>query len=146
MKKYSRFTISVFPLILLFLLANLSTAQALDKHPIDKEMDAAINKNPSTAGQNQAMTTALEKWDALLNRSYQKLKINLDPVALENLVESQRAWVVWRDMEIVFIGEFYSKLQGTMYIPGQIYKRMNLTRQRAMQLERLAGTVRDRVL
>ena len=62
----------------------------------------------------------------------------------KSLRDSQRAWVAWRDLEIKSLGKFYSKMDGTMYVPMAVYARMNLTRQRALALERLASLVDQR--
>ncbi len=145
MTKLPQHTSIFFAINLLFVGTTFLTVQAEDKHLIDVEMDAAIERNGSTGGQTEAMGEALKKWDALLNLSYKALKENLDPAALKSLVESQRAWITWRDKELDFIQRYHEKLQGTMYVPMGAYRRMNLTRQRAIHLERMAEFVEDRI-
>jgi len=145
MTKLPHCTSTFFAINLLLVGTTFLTVQAEDKHLIDAEMDAAIERNGSTGGQTEAMGAALKKWDALLNLSYKALKENLDPAALKSLVESQRAWITWRDKELDFIQRYHKKLQGTMYVPMEAYRRMNLTRQRAIHLERMAEFVEDRI-
>ena len=129
---------TILACLALLLHASQLHANAEEKHPIDAAMDAASEANPSTGGQTEAIEAALKQWDALLNQSYQKLIAKLDLEAANKLRDSQRAWVAWRDKELESLGSIYSKLRGTMYVPLGAYARMNLTRQRAMQLERLA--------
>ncbi|MDF1815664.1 MAG: DUF1311 domain-containing protein [Verrucomicrobiales bacterium] len=130
---------------LCFLLLAISTL-ADEKHPIEVEMDKAMDQNPSTAGQIEAITNAQAKWDELLNKHYQTLTKDLEPEAVKALRESQRTWISWRDRELKSLRTFYSKMDGTMYVPMAAYAGMNLTRQRALSLERLASMVNERGL
>ena len=114
------------------------------KHPIDQKLEAAIEKDSSTGGQNQAIGDAHEAWDKVLNQSYQKLLKHLDPGAAKKLRESQRAWIAWRDKEVASLTAFYEKMQGTMWSPIHAYSVMELTRQRAIDLSDLAEFVQDR--
>ncbi|MDA0350562.1 MAG: DUF1311 domain-containing protein, partial [Verrucomicrobia bacterium] len=70
------------------------------RHRIDAAMDAAQEADPSTGGQTEAIGKALKAWDKLLNASYQKLLGKLDNQADNQLRDSQREWVVWRDKEL----------------------------------------------
>ena len=127
-----------------FTSSDLLSAAAEDEHRIDAAMARAQEADPSTAGQTKAIDAALKEWDKLLNQSYQKILKKLDPAAVRALRESQRVWAAWRDKELKNLESFYSRMQGTMYVPMGAYARMNLTRQRAMQLERQAALVDER--
>ncbi len=130
-------------LVLLLLMLPLSLSGAED-HPIDRELEAAIEKDSSTAGQNRAISVAHKNWDAELNKAYQKLLKHLDAEAARKMRESQRAWMAWRDKGIASLTAFYEKMQGTMWRPIHSYSVMELTRQRAIDLGDLAEIVEER--
>jgi hypothetical protein len=58
----------------ILLLALLTLAMPLqageEKHPIDRAMDAAMEKDPSTAGMVQAISKANKQWDKEMNALY----------------------------------------------------------------------------
>lgn len=127
--------LALFALLGAILLPTLSHAEI---HPIDAAMEKAQAKDPSTAGQTSAIDSALKKWDTELNRHYDTLLKRLDPEATAKLRESQREWVTWRDKELESLSAFFSKMDGTMWVPASAYARMNITRERALSLGRLA--------
>ena len=143
LKHTSRITAAACAAAFLAIATESVRAHEEEKHPIDAAMDKASEKDPSTGGRTEAIDDALESWDKLLNESYQKLKAKLDRDGAKALRDSQRAWIAWRDKEIANLDKIYGKLRGTMYVPMHAYAKMNLTRQRALQLERLAELAGD---
>ena len=119
---------------LLFLFPAVAEDEAEKKHPIDVEMNAAIDKNSSTAGMVEAFAVAAKKWDAELNKNYKILTTKLDADAKKALREAQRAWVAHRDKEIDYLIEFYSKMEGTMYRTIYAETTMSHVRDRALKL------------
>ncbi len=121
-----------------FLPENLpSHAETMDtgeSHPVDREMYACMGKDPSTANVVNCIHTAAEKWDAELNRVYQELKERLKPEARKSLTEAQRAWIAYRDLEFRNIEGIYAAMDGTMYHPMRADSRMQITRNRVMEL------------
>jgi uncharacterized protein YecT (DUF1311 family) len=105
-------------------------------HPIDVQIDALAAKDESTMGQVQAYDEGIKLWDKELNRVYSELMKTLAkaPAAKEALKQSQRAWVQFRDKEIVSIREIYGQKEGTMFRPMAIYSVLKLTRDRAREL------------
>jgi hypothetical protein len=61
------------------------------KDPIDIAMDAAMERNGSTAGMCEAIAEANEKWEARLNAVYAKLKKQMPPEEFAALQQAQRA-------------------------------------------------------
>jgi uncharacterized protein YecT (DUF1311 family) len=106
-----------------------------DRHPIDKALDACMEKNPSTAGMIQCLNQAQTAWDKELNTQYQKLLAELDSKGKAVLRTAQRSWLVYRDAEYKSIGEIYRLTQGTMFLPMAADDRMDITRKRAKQLK-----------
>src|SRR5271165_4822993 len=91
--------------------------------PIDKFYNDCIGRNPSTAGNLDCTRQAAKMWDAEMNNAYKNLLNLLGPTKSEALRESQRAWILFRDQEFHAIGDIYSLLQGTMYLPAEEYSR-----------------------
>ncbi len=104
-------------------------------HPIDQTIETMADANPSTAGQVQAADFGCKAWDAQLNKVYHQVLGVLSGHEQEVLRAAQRAWIEFRDAEFKLIETIYGKLEGTMYIPMQVYARMNITKSRALQLE-----------
>jgi len=114
---------------------------AQDKHPIDVQLSKDIEKNSSTHGMVEAYGKALKSWDNELNKQYQKLMAGLDAKGKASLKDSQRAWISYRDKEILNIGEFYSKVEGTMFRTISAAAITNLTKNRALSLSYMAEFV-----
>ncbi len=137
----------VCPWLFLFaVLIQVVDAGAADEevHPIDAQMQAASERDASTAGEVGAIQAALKQWDASLNEHYESLLEFLDPAAANALRESQRQWIVWRDLELKSLDAYYERMEGTMWQPVRAYARMNLTRQRALALQRLDELIENR--
>lgn len=126
----------IFLIILPFFLLFSATAQdaAEEKHPIDVALEKAIRKDYSTAGMVNAFGEASKKWDVELNKNYKLLVAGLNPDAKKALREAQRAWVTHRDKEIAYLGQFYSRMQGTMYRTIYAETTMTMVKDRALKL------------
>jgi len=107
-------------LISILFLASLSTAQEQPQHPIDKALDACIDKNGSTAGMVECTAKAYAAWDKELNKNYGELMRALNPKQKEALRLAQLEWIKYRDLEFKSIDCVYDTLEGTMYIPMRI--------------------------
>jgi uncharacterized protein YecT (DUF1311 family) len=124
-----------FALLCLLLLASVSFAQAETPHPIDKALDACIEKDGSTAGMVQCTDKAYAAWDKELNKNYFALMRKLKPTQKEIMKAAQLEWIKSRDADFKVIDSIYDTLQGTMYIPMRIDARMELVKKRALQLK-----------
>jgi len=105
-----------------------------EKHKIDKELDACIDKDPSTAGMVECIEKAIKQWDGELNKNYKLLAGALDKEGQENLKKTQLEWIKFRDAEIKLIASVYSKKEGTMYVPMSCDSVMEITKKRALEL------------
>jgi uncharacterized protein YecT (DUF1311 family) len=105
------------------------------KDPIDIAMDAAMDRNGSTAGMCEAIAEAHEKWEARLNTAWSKLKKKMPPEEFSVLQKAQRAWIAYRDLQIKSYEATYSKMDGTMWISISVSAVMNLTKERVRNLE-----------
>jgi uncharacterized protein YecT (DUF1311 family) len=122
----------------------LESAPAIKKHPIEVEMETAIDENPSTMGMRQAFGDARDKWEKEIIKSFSKLKEAMEPEEFEALRVSQRAWETYRDAEVKAQGEIYSRQQGTIWGPISNSAEMELYRSRALQLDEYLGAVSER--
>lgn len=129
---------ALFLFIALLLAAPL---HAQKKDPIDVAMEAAMTKNPSTAGMVQAIDAALTQWDKKLNASYKGLQTKLPAEEWKELVAAQRAWIVFRDAQLKAMDSTFARMEGTMWIPVRAEMAMNITKQRAQFLENMLHNV-----
>jgi uncharacterized protein YecT (DUF1311 family) len=120
-------------LLPVFLLFPLSIF-AQNESPIDSELTACMDKDPSTHGVLHCIDNAYKKWDDELNNYYQKLMDLLDDNAKDKLKEAERKWIEYRDLEFKNIEGIYSKKEGTMYLPMLAIDKMNVIKRRALQL------------
>jgi uncharacterized protein YecT (DUF1311 family) len=127
--------------LLATLLFSSTALYSEEKDPIDKAMDAAMEKNFSTAGMVQAIDAAHTQWDKKLNACYKGLEAKLPADEWKELVVAQRAWVTFRDAQIKAMDTTFARLEGTMWIPIRAEMAMNLTRQRAKFLESMLDNV-----
>jgi len=119
---------------ILFLLPIIAQGQETNVHPIDKALDVCTEKDPSTAGMVHCTDIAYKKWDAELNKNYLALMGKLKPEEKATLKAAQLAWVRYRDAEFKIIDSVYGMLQGTMYIPMRVARRVEIVRERASSL------------
>jgi uncharacterized protein YecT (DUF1311 family) len=130
-------------LVFVLLLATVSTAQEETKHPIDKALDACIDKNGSTAGMVECTDKASAAWDKELNKNYGELMRALKPAQKETLKAAELEWIKHRDLDFKLIDSLYDTMQGTMYIPMRIDARMELIKKRALQLKGFLDLVQE---
>ncbi len=122
----------------MFLLTFGGSAPASGKeHAIDTWLKGCMAKDPSTQGTNACLAQALARWDGEMNRVYQELNGRLDAGRRSTLREAQRAWVAFRDRELAWLGEFYGKLEGSMYGSMLAADKVEVTRKRALELDSL---------
>jgi uncharacterized protein YecT (DUF1311 family) len=121
-------------LLLTLLVPTMVSAQDRPSHPIDKALEACIEKDPSTAGMVGCTDIAYKKWDQELNKNYQSLMSKLKPSSKQLLKQSQLSWITYRDNEFRLIDNLYDNLQGTMYIPMRYQEKMQLVKRRTLAL------------
>jgi uncharacterized protein YecT (DUF1311 family) len=130
-------------LISILLLAPLSTAQEPTQHPIDKTLDACIDKNGSTAGMVECTDKAYAAWDKELSKNYGELMPALNPKQKEALRLAQLEWIKYRDLEFKSIDSVYDTLEGTMYIPMRISAHLEVIKKRALELKDRLDLIKD---
>lgn len=130
--------------IIVLLLTEAGYTQTKSKEDkIDRELQQCLDKkeNQSTADMVDCAYKALNKWDAKLNTTYKSLLSKLDSTGKNSLVEAQRQWIKFKEKEIGLIDATYGSAQGTMWRIVRAQKVMDLTKQRAIELEDLLETI-----
>jgi uncharacterized protein YecT (DUF1311 family) len=125
------------------LLVTVSIAQEQTQHPIDKALEACIDKNGSTAGMVECTDKAYAAWDKELNKNYGDLMRTLKPSQKEALRLAQLEWIKYRDLDFKLIDSIYDTMQGTMYIPMRIDARMEVVKKRALELKGFLDLVQE---
>lgn len=121
-------------LLLMLVLPSTLCAQEPQAHPIDKALDVCTEKNPTTGAMVECVEIAHKKWDTELNKNYQALLRKLKPAGKQQLITSQRSWIVFRDNEFKLIDSIYDEVPGTMYIPMRYEEKMEIVKRRALAL------------
>lgn len=127
-------------IILVTLFLSLFSTQAISKEDnfIDKKMNQCLEKDLSTHGQNKCLWEAEEDWDKELNKYYQLLMRSYkDSDIKKSLVESQLAWIKFRDKEFKLLSNRYSKKEGTMYTTFHYDSRMTFIKKRVLELKNM---------
>lgn len=76
---------------------------AIDTFRIERLAAERMNIDYSTSGMNFAINELTDSYDKLLNKYYNKLIKLLDPEDKKVLLNAQKAWLVFRDSERIFI-------------------------------------------
>jgi uncharacterized protein YecT (DUF1311 family) len=114
------------------------------KDAIDRAMEAAMERDPSTAGMVRAISDANVQPDKKMNSIYKSLMKKMESDEWKSLVSAQKAWINYRDLQTKSIESIYSKMDGTMWIPVSTSRVMEITRERALFLESLLENISER--
>jgi uncharacterized protein YecT (DUF1311 family) len=102
-----------------------------------------MEKNQTTAGMVDCIGKAYTEWDSELNSVYNELMKQLDTAGKASLKAAQVQWLKFRDSEFKLIDAVYSSLQGTMYIPMHADSRMQIVKNRALELKSYLDILKD---
>jgi uncharacterized protein YecT (DUF1311 family) len=124
-------------LSLSFMLVLHACGQEKKKESIDQQLKACLDeeKNQTTGGMIECTKRAQEQWDQELNKNYSLLIGKLSADEKEKLKVAQRNWIAYRDKEIEFARTMYINMQGTMWRVVLADSQMELTKQRALELQ-----------
>lgn len=121
------------------LAAQAGTAEDL----IDAWLEAAVQKDPSTAGVRNATNRAREMWDEEMNSCYKRLMSQLDASQQAALRASQRDWLKFRDSEFKTISQIVTTRGGTMWQVVATSGGMRIVKDRTLQLRGYEAPVDD---
>lgn len=128
--------------VILSLLAFNAVAKE-QPNAIDVTTTRCVETNPSTAGMVDCYTRAEQEWDDELNRIYKALQRALPSKAQDALKVAQREWVLQRDKEFELINAIHAQMDGTMWIPVMLEKRVNVVKMRVVALQDYLSLLKD---
>ena len=122
-----------------------ATIEKRDKkiHPIDKRLQKAIDRDISTANMKKAGRMALGEWEQELEKYYSGLIKELNDNEKVFLEKSQKDWQEYRKSEIEFFDALYGTMRGSMFSTLKVNGRMELVKQRALELKRYYDLVME---
>ena len=127
---------------LIFLSCSYSTAQEI-LHPIDKAEQECISKTSDTQVMNQCSITAQNAWEKEIKKTLSQLKSVLDKESYKSLIKSQNDWERYKFDEFEAIGNMLKDKQGTMYLNVDNGLKVDIVRQRALQLQEYLKRIND---
>jgi uncharacterized protein YecT (DUF1311 family) len=133
--KFSGFLLAGF----LFVYGHAYAQSEQKKDKIDLELTQCLDKkeNQNTVGMCDCANEATEQWDKKLNEVYKRLLNKLDATGKNKLKEAQRQWVVFKEKEVEMVRATYGAQDGTIWQITIADRVMNITRQRAIDLEEM---------
>ncbi|MEO9078783.1 MAG: lysozyme inhibitor LprI family protein [Rhodanobacter sp.] len=116
----------------------VTVLDGLEQQPIDKLVDACLQKSNTTMDIQACYGDGYGRWDAQMNLSYQKFMDSSDPdigsEAKQSLRVAQRAWLQYRDRQIDALSGLYGTRSGTIWPTVELQKRVALPKARALAL------------
>ncbi|WP_462255215.1 lysozyme inhibitor LprI family protein [Ferruginibacter sp.] len=104
------------------------------EYKIDSTLEKCIAKDVSDAGMINCLQKAETDWDKELNKYYKLLLIKLDTSEQKKCRDSQRQWLIYKEKEVNFFTDVFSKKDGSLWNLLIADKRMQITRLRAKEL------------
>lgn len=127
--------------IVFIILANLLSiyvfAQVSEKHDIDKLIDECTNNANDYKSKSVCYKLSLKKWDAEIEKYYKKLSAELYLDTKELIDRSQDSWKQYKKYEYEAIEDMLSQLKGDFYSMLESQLKMELVRNRALELKML---------
>ena len=111
--------------------------------PVEIKVDELREKAKSTGEMVQAEARGIELWDAELNRVYRLLQTKLPEPDRKKLINSQRAWLTFRDTNSELIRSVYERAEGTMYRPIAVNAELQIVKERAENLRSYLATIEE---
>ena len=129
-------------IFLIFLSCCYSTAQTT-MHPIDKAEQDCISKTADTQVMNQCSITAQNEWEKEIKKTLSELKSVLDKESYKSLINSQNSWEKYKIDEFSSIDKMLENKQGTMYLNVNKGLKVDIVKQRALNLKEYLNTVKE---
>ncbi|WP_411753197.1 lysozyme inhibitor LprI family protein [Serratia sp. (in: enterobacteria)] len=118
-----------------------TTAYSKDlRKDIDDKLAKCKASVVSTMETTDCYVTATNSWEAELNKQY-KLLLQDQPNEIQtNLRNTQRAWIKYKESYISAMRDFYSQERGSIWGIVMSESKMNVTRDKAIDLYRLRNS------
>lgn len=120
-------------------------AQNERKDPIDEAYDKCLKDSSTTVGMCNCGKAAMDAWDKALNTNYKLLMKVLSQTTKSELINAQKEWISYRDKEFGLIDKInYTEMQGTMYYPVAYDRKMQVIKNRAIELKGYYDLLKDK--
>lgn len=141
------FRIFIFMFFIIFLF-NVSLGSVTEEYNnelllLEKQYEKNMSEDYSTTGMVIATNDYYDELDKVLNKVYKELMATLSPDEKIALRDSQRAWIKFREKEVAFSADLYSKKEGTIYRLFTPANRVSLMKNRIMDLVSYLSTQKD---
>lgn len=107
---------------------------------IDSTLDKCKQDAISTIDSQHCYEVAIESWDNILGHEYSLLMKDLPENVRVAIRDSQRQWIKYRDSYNKGIEAFYQKEEGTIWSLVAAESKMNVIRDKALDLHRLRNS------
>jgi uncharacterized protein YecT (DUF1311 family) len=104
-------------------------------HPIEQWTRHCTAKEYSNQALMHCYQQAYDKWDHELNQIYHQLRLQLDTAGQSKLRQTQRRWLAYRDSEFDLVKHLYGHLDGSMWSLIIAITKMDMVKQRALELD-----------
>ncbi|QEE48147.1 DUF1311 domain-containing protein [Flavobacterium alkalisoli] len=120
----------------LFSFISYSQDNTTSNYSIDVELKECIKLSEGIDAEIvKCELNAAEAWDGELNKYYKQLMGVLNPEQQKALKESQRQWIIYKDMEGSFLSQFYGKQKGSMWRVVSANRVKEIIKTRALELK-----------
>lgn len=116
---------------------------AVAEPPIERDLGACFEKDPSNAGMIACTDEAARRWEAEIERTSKEIQPKLPEAAKSGFKAAQAAWVKFRDAEFASHDALYRTFDGTMYRLMHASRRKEIIRQRAEELQRTLDVLNE---
>jgi uncharacterized protein YecT (DUF1311 family) len=128
-------------LILCLSITSLSAYAGSIGQDIDSTLDKCKHDAVSTIDSQNCYNSATKAWDKELGTQYNLLMKDQPENVRISIRDSQRQWIKYRDSYNKGIEVFYQKEEGTIWSLVAAESKMNIIRDKAMDLYRLRNSV-----
>lgn len=117
-------------------------AQAKKNYPIEQALQNCIAKDFANTALLKCYQTAYQEWDKELNQLYKELRQLLNNKQQRVLKNAQRNWINYRDSEFLMLTTIYGNLAGNQWQLLIIATKVEIVKQRALELHDYIQTLR----
>jgi len=121
-----------------------SVSAYADKVEINNRIDSVLEKckngAQNTLATSECYSQATKSWDVELNKQYKLLMADQPEKAKTAIKESQRAWIKYKESYFLAIEAYYREQQGSIWPIMAAESKMNVIREKAIDLNRLLNS------
>lgn len=129
---------SLFLLPLLALMTHVASASdPVPAQPIDIALDQCQQTADTTPDIAGCFNEAMISWDKELNTQYKALLSGQSDAFTSTMRQSQRDWITYKNNYFLAINEYYKTMDGTIWRIVAAQTKMNVIRDKALDLQRL---------